>query len=435
VTSSSYQTCLESMFKLRRFGIKLGLETVQNMLAGLNNPHGHYRSIHVAGTNGKGSVATMLATILTASGYKVGRYTSPHLESFNERICINGDPISDDHVVQAYKKVQTVQPAKRQPTFFEYTTVMAFWEFARSKVDWAVIETGMGGRMDATNVVEPAVSVVTNISLEHRSYLGRTIAAIATEKAGIIKPGTPIVTAVAQPAAWKVISSRAAENNAAVYRRGRDFKTRRTTGRRFSYTGIDSHWTGLELSLNGAHQVQNASLVLAACELLNRHGLAQVGEMSIRRGLKESRWPGRLEVVSDRPLVILDGAHNLTGARTLSTHMRSEYGDRNITLVVGILNDKPFQMMLKDLISPCQRVIITQPKIDRAIPAPELAAAAKKYCTHIEIIPDVGHAATYAVSSSRTDDVICIAGSLYVVGEARTALLHKTSSAHDRLSF
>jgi dihydrofolate synthase / folylpolyglutamate synthase len=423
------------MFRLRRFGIKLGLETVQSMLANLHNPHRDYHSVHIAGSNGKGSVAAMLATILAACGYKVGRYTSPHLEHFNERICINGSPMSDEEVVQAYEMVQSIPPPARQPTFFEYTTVMAFWEFARSKVDWAVIETGMGGRMDATNIVMPAVSVITNISLEHKAYLGRTLAAIAAEKAGIIKPGTPLVTAVDQPAAWEAIHKRAVENDAATFRKGRDFKIRCNSGSRFSYFGMDNKYADLELGLRGTHQIQNASLVLATCELLNRSGLAQVNEIAIRSGLKESRWPGRLEVVSNLPLVILDGAHNLTGARTLGSHLKSEYGDRDITLVVGILNDKPFQMMLKDLIAPCRRVIITQPKIDRAVHARELAEAAKLYCANIDIVPDVGQAANYAVSSSKADDVVCIAGSLYVVGEARTALLNKTPTSRGHMCF
>ncbi|MBW1940778.1 MAG: bifunctional folylpolyglutamate synthase/dihydrofolate synthase, partial [Deltaproteobacteria bacterium] len=183
------------MYGLRRFGIKLGLETIGKILETLGNPHKSFKCIHVAGTNGKGSIASALASILHASGYKTGLYTSPHLVRFNERICINNEPVSDEDVINSYEKVKKVQEkADRGLTFFEYTTAMAFYEFGRQKVDWAVIETGMGGRLDATNIIEPSISIISNLSIEHTTYLGNTIAQIAEEKGGIIKENTPVVT-------------------------------------------------------------------------------------------------------------------------------------------------------------------------------------------------------------------------------------------------
>jgi len=410
------------MFGLRRFGIKLGLETIETILAALGNPHNNYQSIHIAGTNGKGSVATMLSTILMAAGYRVGRYTSPHLENFNERICINNEPIDDDAVVTSHDQINAIQNLKRQPTFFEFTTAMALYEFNRRKVDWAIVETGMGGRLDATNVILPALCVITNISLEHKLYLGSTIAAIANEKAGIIKSRIPLVTGVTQKSARGTIFQCADTLKAPVYLKGRDFRCRRTADERFSYHGIDHTWRRLKLSLSGSHQVDNASLALASCEILQRCDLLKIPFEAIRYGLEKSNWPGRLEVVSDSPHLILDGAHNLMAARVLAHHLSKYYKNRDITLVVGVLDDKPSESILKDLASACRRAIVTQPDINRAIPADQLAVSARKYFPEVQIIPDVGQAVRLAIQSSEAEDVICVAGSLYVVGEAKTAL-------------
>jgi dihydrofolate synthase/folylpolyglutamate synthase len=417
-----YQECLAAMFRLHRFGIKLGLETIGAMLSALGDPQNHFHSIHIAGTNGKGSVAAMLASILHQAGYTVGRYTSPHLERFNERICVNDAPISDAAVVNACQRALAIENLPRQPTFFEFTTAMALDEFARQKVQWAVIETGMGGRLDATNVLQPALAIITNISLEHRAYLGPTITAIAGEKAGIIKPDTPAVTGVRQRLARKVIEDQAVTHRASLYRHGREFRSRRRQPMHFDYYGMDHIYRDLRLGLSGDHQVDNASLVLAACELLVRSGQVAISETALRQGLENTRWPGRLEVVGTAPDIILDGAHNLMSARILSRHLKHYLGDRSITLVVGILDDKPYRAILKDLIAPCKRVIVTQPKIDRAIPVRQLEATAREFASHVEVKADVGEAVRHALATSAKEDVICVAGSLYVVGEAKTAL-------------
>jgi dihydrofolate synthase / folylpolyglutamate synthase len=417
-----YEQCLAAMFSLRRFGIKLGLDTIETILSALGNPQHRFSSIHIAGTNGKGSVATMLSTILMAAGYCVGRYTSPHLESFNERICINNLPIEDDAVVAAHARVNGVQNLNRQPTFFEFTTAMALDEFGRREVEWAIIETGMGGRLDATNMIQPVVSVITNISLEHKYYLGNTIAAIAYEKAGIIKSGTPVVTGVTQTSAKAQIEHHAQLHAAPVYLKGRDFRCRRASDDTFTYYSTDHTWPHLKLSLEGAHQVDNASLALAVCEILRRSGQAQIPLEAIRRGLEDSRWPGRLEIAHEAPRLILDGAHNLMAARVLARHLRGHYKDRNITLVVGVLDDKPCASILKDLATSCRRAIVTQPEIDRAIPAERLAATAGRYFSDVVVVPKVHQAVKQAIQDSSPEDVVCVAGSLYVVGEAKTAL-------------
>lgn len=419
---SQYEQCLSSMYSLRRFGIKLGLETIETILSDLGNPHNHFKSIHIAGTNGKGSVAAMLSSILISAGYLVGKYTSPHLEQFNERICINDEPIDDDAVISSHDRVANIRNLNRQPTFFEFTTAMAFFEFAQRGVQWAVIETGMGGRLDATNVILPEISLITNISLEHRLYLGNTIAAIAGEKAGIIKPDTPLITGVTQKSALDRIYHQAQVHQAPVYVKSRDFRCRRSGDGTFTYYGLDSKLQRLKLGLSGSHQVDNASLALAVCEILERSGQIKIPAEAIRYGLEKASWPGRLEVVCDSPTLILDGAHNLMAARVLARHLRKQYKKRNITLVVGVLDDKPSESILRDLGTPCCRAVVTQAKIDRAIPVDRLAVTARKYFRDVVVIPDVGEAVGHALRDSNAEDVVCVAGSLYVVGEAKTAL-------------
>ena len=409
------------MYGLRRFGIILGLETIKRILSALGNPQENFTSIHVAGTNGKGSVASALSSILHESGYKVGLYTSPHLVRFNERICINNCQISDADVVKSYKAVQQVHHGDRSPTFFEFATAMALYEFGRQKVEWAVIETGMGGRYDATNIITPAISIITNVSMEHRDYLGNTLAQITREKAGIIKQRTPVVTAVKQKQAQSVVQRVAHKKSAPVFMLGKNFTVRRNRTGYFSYYGIENTWHDLQTPLLGHYQVQNAALALAASELLNKLK-AEISFKSIKNGLTKTRWPGRLEIVSDKPLVILDGAHNLIAARNLSKFLAANLVNRRIILVVGILDDKPYAPMLKSLLPVCSRAIITRAKTDRALPPQKLYATAKKIISDVTTVADVAKAAKHAIETAGPDDVVCIAGSLYVVGEAKEAI-------------
>ncbi len=418
-----YARCLDQMFGLRRFGIKLGLDLIATILKRLGNPHTQYRTIHIAGTNGKGSVAAYLSAILHCAGYRVGRYTSPHLERFNERICINERPISDSAVVAGYRRVKSAGPLEREPTFFEFATAMALDAFARHKVQWAVIETGMGGRLDATNVIVPQLSIITNISLEHKEYLGNSLAAIAREKAGIIKPRVAAICGARQTPARKVISAKAAKVSAPLYLLGRDYRVRRKPGSyHFNYHGIHHKWHDLHTALIGHHQLENAAHALAACDLLAAKGLFNVDRNLVARGLAMARWPGRLEIASQRPLVILDGAHNLAAARNLARHLESSYQGRKITMVIGILDDKPFAAILRRLARCCRKMIFTQPQTGRALPARRLYDAAAAYNVQRQIRIPVAEAVSQALESAAGDDVVCIAGSLYVVGEAKTAL-------------
>jgi len=420
--TDTYEKTLQAMYSLHRFGIKLGLDIISGMLNGLGNPQETFNCIHIAGTNGKGSVASALSTILHRAGYRTGLYTSPHLVSFNERICINNKPVSNDDIVAAHDRAVAAYKGNRENTFFELTTAMALDIFGRKQVDWAIIETGMGGRLDATNVLNPDLCIITNISLEHQSYLGDTIAQIAGEKGGIIKKGVPVVTGVRQPEAIETIESLATEQEAPLARFKETFDIRPSTENIFDYQGIATNLDMVAVGLPGDHQLENAALVLAACETLNMAGKTTIAENAMRYGLRQNSWPGRLEIVAEAPAILLDGAHNLVACEALARFLKTRYADRDITLVVGILDDKPYEKMLDLLVPACKKLILTRPIIDRALEPEALLPVVKPYGKETTIITSVPDAANQAIESAAPDDVICIAGSLYVVGEARQML-------------
>ena len=421
-----YDLCLEKIYKLGRFGIKLELDTILNILSQLNTPHNNYNMIHVAGTNGKGSTVTCIASILNAAGFKTGIYTSPHLVRFNERICVNGKQISDADVISAYEAVNAADNGSRKATFFEIVTAMAFYHFSQEKVEWAVIETGMGGRFDATNIITPQVSVITNLSIEHTDYLGHTIRDLAREKGGIIKPGVPAVTAVSQPSGIDRLAGIAKNQGSAIYRFKNDFSLRKTPGRpTYNYKGIYQNFKGLTKPLPGEHQRENLSLALAVGELIfeQNKGTDPRYELTrelVHKGLARVKWPGRLEKIMDHPLVILDGAHNLKASVLLGKYLNQTLGDKKLTLVIGILDDKPHEAMLAQILPRAHRVIVTKAKINRSIEPGVLTTAVKKiFKGELQIIEDVKDAVSYAISTTCKNDAICIAGSLYVAGEAK----------------
>lgn len=421
------------MFSLQRFGIKLGLDVISAILEILGTPQSSYRCIHIAGTNGKGSIAASLAKTLQLSGFKVGLYTSPHLVKFNERIQVNGRPVSDDHVVSLYEAIRNADRGERHATFFEFATAMALYQFARSNVDWAIIETGMGGRLDATNVIVPELSIITNISLEHKEYLGTTLAQIAAEKAGIIKPGVPVVTGARQKNVIAVIEEISERLNAPCYRRGKDFRIKRKTDRTIDYYGKHQTIKNVAVGLEGSHQADNAAIVLAACEQLTERGIRLLQD-DIRNALLNTHWPGRLEKVMEQPIVILDGAHNLMAARVLANYINEELNSTPTTLVVGILDDKPYEAMLKALAPLCRKIILTKPKINRALPPEKLLKIIHPLNSHVEVIEDVSTAVQKAVESALPTEAVCVAGSLYVVGEAKEALANYPKLTADRSS-
>ncbi len=419
---SDYERCLDSMYKLGRFGIILGLDTMKDLLERLGNPEKKFIVIHVSGTNGKGSVASYLNKILSLSGYRTGLYTSPHLVRFNERIQVNGEMVTDEEVVTSYNRVEAANTGERSGTFFELTTAMAFELFAERGVEVAIIETGMGGRLDATNIVTPVLSIITNVSLEHKDHLGDTIAKIAYEKAGIIKEGIPAIVGVRQASAIGVIEETAREINAPVIRLGRDIHIRRSA-KGFSCRCDDIALSHLTTSLLGHHQAENASLAVAACGILRKEDQFKITDEAITEGLATTFWPGRLERISNTPETIIDGAHNPAAIKVLVSYLEEEQKGREITLVTGILDDKSYQKMFAALLPLCRRVVLVQAKTERSIDPEIMRDDAIKYVTDVTVIRDIEEAVTSARASARPGELVLIAGSLYVAGEARHALL------------
>ncbi len=431
----TYTECLKRMYSLGRFGIKLGLNTISGILANLGSPEQTFKTIHIAGTNGKGSIASYMAAILTKAGIKTGLFTSPHLVRFNERFVINGKEVSNEDIVDAYLAVQQADTGKRKATFFELATAMALYLFSKHGVEWAVMETGMGGRLDATNIVNPDVCVITNLSLEHTEYLGNTLEEIAKEKGGIIKENTPVVCGVSQPSALAVLNKIALEKSAPLYLYNRDFQVKAGGAKKsFDYFGIKKQWNGIETRLSGEHQLDNSALALAGMELIapdltDSHGNTLLTEETVKNGMIETAWPGRLETILEKPLVILDGAHNLHAAQNLGSYLNREFSSRNLTLVLGILDDKPHEEMLGHFAASARRIIVTKAATSRSLDPEVLKESVQKVSNAETIIIDqVDKAVSHAVKTSSDSDVICIAGSLYVVGEARDYII----SNHNR---
>lgn len=408
---------------LTRFGVKLGLDTISRLLAALGDPHRSFPAVHVAGTNGKGSTVVMLDALLRGLGLRVGRYTSPHMLDFSERIAVQGRPIGDRALVRlAARLANAAADLDPPPTFFEAATALGFAHFAGldggGAVDAAVMEVGMGGRFDATNVLAPRVCVITNVALEHTAHLGPTVAAVASEKAGIIKPGTPVVTA-AEGEALAMIRDRAAALDAPLYVLGERFALEGDGP--FTYQGIRTRYGGLTLGLAGAHQRQNAALALAAWELFLEPAPAPP-EAVARRALAGARWPGRLETVRTHPRVLLDCAHNGAAARVLAHHLSSVEPERPLWLVLGVLADKDFEAFLAPLAPLARHVLLTTPDSPRRGDLAAQAAVAARYDIGARTYPSVAAALDVATREAAADGRVCVAGSIYTVAEARAHL-------------
>jgi dihydrofolate synthase/folylpolyglutamate synthase len=406
------------VFDLQKFGIKFGLSSTLSLLARLKLPYQEGRYIHIAGTNGKGSVAAMLSAILSRAGYPVGMFTSPHLVSFQERYRLQDQEVSALDLLALINEVRAAVDDAEPPTFFEFATAMAFLYFLQAGANPIILETGMGGRLDATNIVQPLVAVITNISRDHQEHLGEGLLAIAGEKAGVIKPGTPLVTYARQKQVLKLFRRRCREAGAPLYQGGMDFKTKGHAQGSFDYFGLKQPISGLTLNLKGRHQYANAAVALAVVELLNRGGFS-VSEAAIREGLQATRWPGRLEVVPQDPRVLLDGAHNPAAALTLAQNLKSARQNGRLILVMGVMADKDVDAILARLLPLAQTVIFTQPQYFRAAAPRDLARRAQPFGLEILQTPKVATAIQQAQSLAGPQDHIVVTGSLYTVGEAK----------------
>ncbi len=439
---AAYAKALHFLAERTKFGINLGLQRVEKLLALLGNPHrqGAPKYIHVGGTNGKGSVSIMLAEILQACGYKTGLFTSPHLHSYRERFRLNGQPLSKAELVHQLAIIQPLldqmaAAGEEAPTEFEISTALALHYFTEQQADWAVIEVGMGGEIDSTNVIQPELAVITNVAMDHMAYLGETVAEIAAVKAGIIKPGVPTLTAAQNQAALAVLQKRAAVKDTSLEQLGRDFaylpRKVAESGQIFDWQKLAVNnsdennlvYADLSIQLLGEHQLANASLAVAAAAKLD------LPEAAVRQGLAAARWPGRLEIVNRQPLTVLDGAHNVAGMQALSGALQQYWPGRPIVAVLGMLADKERAEALRLLLPLVSRAVITKVPSPRAGDWQALAEICQEFavpCQLVESVPQAVAAGRQILQSDELngeEPLFLVTGSLYMLAEARAYLL------------
>ena len=438
----SYESAVASMFALGHElantpSHKFDLAHMRVLLRAMGHPESTFPSVLIAGTNGKGSTAATLSSILRASGLKTALYTSPHLVRINERILINGEEIGEDNFAALHGEVDRI--AERlvsggdlpwHPSFFEMMTAIAFAHFARERVDIAVLEVGMGGRLDATNVVEPLVSVITDISLDHQKFLGNTVAEIAREKVGIIRARGTVVTLPQQPEANDVIGNTILELNANGVSAAQYVPPISPASSALRVPGADWRYRYplpfgesqilVDTPLVGRHQLRNVALAIAAAEQLRKQGFSGITPKSIERGIHETHWPGRFQVIAAHegwPDTVLDVAHNPAGAWALRSALSESFDGRPLVFVFGAMRDKAISDMTKILFPIAERVIATRPDNPRAASPEEISQAGARTGTEIELMPEVRGALDRARQIAGANSVLVITGSIYLVGE------------------
>ena len=415
---------LDYMYGLQRLGVKPGLEVMEKMMAALGHPERQFKSIHIAGTNGKGSTASFIASVLREAGYVTGLYISPHLVKFNERIQISDVEIADEELADLVKELRLVlEKEDIEATFFEFTTALAFMYFAAKKVDMAVIEVGMGGRLDATNVITPLVSVITNIGLDHMEQLGHSLPAIAREKAGIIKAGVPVVTGETKAEVLDVFREVAGRQKTMVHtvqeelsyiieRADLDGQVVKTQG------VLPGHWP---ISLLGEHQAQNAATALLAVQMVQEH--LRMTEQAIQSGMKKAVWPGRLEVISQQPLVVIDGAHNSDGMTHLIAWLQPRLQGKRGRLLLAMKRRQNAAELVRLIVPLFAHVIVTEGTYEPML-GHDLAKLVSGISpqANVEVIADAKAAAVVASDGLADDEVLVVTGSLYMIGAAREEL-------------
>ncbi|MCJ7508683.1 MAG: bifunctional folylpolyglutamate synthase/dihydrofolate synthase [candidate division Zixibacteria bacterium] len=415
----NYPQTLSYIYNLERFGVKLGLESITTFLEDIGNPQLDFPSIHIAGTNGKGSIAAILESILCSAEYRVGLYTSPHLVDLRERIRICGKQIDQKSVVRFVNRYKN-EIDRNKYTFFEVITALAFEYFSRKKVDIAILETGLGGRLDATNVVMPEVSIITNIGLEHTDILGKAIPQIAFEKGGIIKKGVPVISGVQNKEAVKVLKDICNKRDTSFLDVNKiskwKIKDMDLRGTCFDLRTDSNQYKDLKINLIGEHQVQNAAVAICAAELLSQKGW-KISKQDIYEGLKKVNWRARFEIFRENPLVILDVAHNPEGISVLIDTFNCLFKNRKIIFVFGVLDDKDYKEMLKKLRGKAKLLILTEPNYYRAQKLEKLEKEANRLKIRYKVIPKVKDACLYALKTASKKDILCITGSHFTVGE------------------
>lgn len=428
-TELSCREVVEWLFGLRRVGYKRGLKHIRHLLDLIGDPQERIRAIHVAGTNGKGSTTSMVTAILGAAGYRVGMFTSPHLSRFTERIVVDGRQIPDEEVVRLVDEVKPLvdemaqNPELGQPTFFEAATALAFKYFAEREVDFAVLEAGRGGLLDATNVVHSLVSVITNVGLEHTDVLGHTVLEIAEEKAGIIKEGGVLITATEDDDVFNLFREICESVGSRIFRVGSDIRFRKLSssleGQSFQLDGLLNRFDELFIPLLGDHQLLNAASAVGAVEALDFHGVA-ISKEAIEEGLRSARWPGRMEIMQRRPLVVLDCAKDIEAARAVKVALLKEFTYDRLIAVVSISSDKDIPAMIGQLAQAVDLFIITSHQVmGRAAKPSRIAKEVEKHSKPYEIVADVKDAVKRAMEQAGDDDMVIVIGSAFLVGEAR----------------
>ncbi len=427
VPTDSLRIALERLFQRTAHGIRPGLEIITQLLDALDHPERAYPYVHVAGTNGKGTVCAMVESVLRHTGYKTGLYTSPHLIRFNERIQVDGQPATDSDLAALIEAIDPItetvaaMPEGRPATFFEYATAMAFEQFKRSAVDWAVIETGMGGRWDATNVGSPAISVITRIDVDHVAYLGADIGKIAWEKAGIIKPGVPVVCGAFPDAVECVVQDAARTAGSVIIRADQSVRIQRMhqdwSGQKVKVETEQRSLRPFRLPLVGRHQVENCALAVAVLESLEAMGRIELPDAALRAGLAEVSWPARCQLLKRDPELILDVAHNPNGAAALA-HTLAEVGNgQPVGLVIGFLDDKDAKSCMDALARVADRCWAVPIPHPRGMPPEEVRACAERAgitAQTASLAQALEEATAWAIAEH---GMICIAGSLYLAGE------------------
>lgn len=419
----NYEEALAFIHGTRKFGSKLGLHNIGVLLGLMGDPQKKLRFVHVAGTNGKGSTVSFISSILMESGYKVGVYISPFIQRFTERVRVGNEEIGCDDLARIVTFVKQkidimLEMGENHPTEFEVVTAMAFQYYYDMNCEVVVLEVGLGGRFDATNIIDtPDLAVITTISQDHTEWLGSELTQIAFEKAGIIKPNGDVLAYGQDAQVIEVFSNACRERKAKL--QVVDFSSLTPEG--FDLDGQSfsfEQYKSLEISLIGKHQQRNAAVAVKAAELLAKKGY-RITEKTLRKGLANTKWPGRLEILSQKPLLIIDAAHNIEGARVLRTALDEYFPGRKISYIMGVSNDKDYKAMTQIVITRCTRIITVTPNSAKALPAAVLADAVSAYCNDVQVSDTIEKAVRKSLAVIEADEMICAFGSLYYIGAVR----------------
>lgn len=443
---ATYHEAVAWITGLIPFGIRPGLERIEALLERLNNPHRRLKFIHVAGTNGKGSVCAYLTSVLLRGGYDVGTFTSPYITKFTNRFQYNGEDIPEDTLLALANELkphveELAGTELGSPTMFEVSTALAILYFAKvCYPDYVVWETGLGGRLDVTNVVYPAISIITNVGHDHMDRLGDTLEQVAAEKAGIIKPGVPVVSAVSRPGIAGIMRETAERKKSSFYMLGDQFRFERLEvgeeEQSFRFSGLFRELPELKIGLSGAHQVTNAATALMALEVLRQYQALVLDEEAIREGLRSAAWPGRMELVSREPRILLDGAHNPEGAEALAAALRDTYKYDRLIVMMGMLENKNHRATLRHILPILNTLIVTEPDYRMKQDADELARLAEEMrdswtpmpSFQLVVAKDWKEALNKLQEATGEKDLGVVTGTLYLIADVRSYMLYNSDS-------